>query len=161
MNRKIYWLAIEPTQIAYRNLLAAAGSRAAKLTLVVRKEIEFAPSCSEFLETLKDHLVEVREQSQWPGTQLLGGSAKVYWYAISPQIIHLIEPATRSLYGWRSPNLPEDIAFYRDDGSVLLGSCSHEKFGFLELDDEELRIIQIEIAGVELEWREHQSPKER
>jgi hypothetical protein len=41
--------------------------------------------------------------------------------------------ASVGLWGWQHPDLPEDPALLREDGSAILGSACREKFGFLEV----------------------------
>jgi hypothetical protein len=42
------------------------------------------------------------------------------------------------LYAWLHPFLPEDPAFYREDGSVLFGSVTHEHDAFFFLTENEI-----------------------
>ena len=49
----------------------------------------------------------------------------------------LLLSAAKGLYDFQPPKLPEDLAIYRSDGSVLLGSVAHEHLGWMNLTVEE------------------------
>jgi hypothetical protein len=44
---------------------------------------------------------------------------------------------SKGLYDFQAPKLPEDLAVYRTDGSVLLGSVAHEHMGWMNLTADE------------------------
>src|SRR5690606_29343716 len=71
----------------------------------------------------------------WPGTQLHGGVALIRQYRLDDAGIRFLR--THSHFkDWCEPN-PEDLAFYRADGSWLLGAIGHEGDVFLQLTEEE------------------------
>ncbi len=87
---------------------------------------------------------------EWPGTRLMGHTAPVYWYRVTPELIAALKGNVRSLYEWATPDLPEDLAFYWPDGSPLLGSCSHERFAFVNLGEQEIDEFKQEVPGLPL-----------
>jgi hypothetical protein len=47
------------------------------------------------------------------------------------------------LFGWRQPELPEDLALLREDGTAVLASICHEHDAYLQLTDEEYeRVVE-------------------
>jgi hypothetical protein len=87
---------------------------------------------------------------EWPGTKLMGHTARVYWYRVTPELIAALKGKVRSLYEWVFPDLPEDLAFYWPDGSGLLGTCSHERFAFVNLAEKEIDEFKQEVPGLPL-----------
>jgi len=100
------------------------------------------------LDSLKEHLVEVANQMEWPGTRLTLSPAAVYWYRVTPELIAALKTKVRSLYEWAVPDLPEDLAFYRPDGRALLGTSSHERFAFINLTEKELDEFKHELPDL-------------
>jgi hypothetical protein len=87
---------------------------------------------------------------EWPGTKLVGHSARVHWYRVTPELIATLKGKVRSLYEWVLPDLPEDLAFYWPDGSPLLGTSSHERFAFVNLSEEEFDEFNQEVPDLRL-----------
>ena len=52
-------------------------------------------------------------------------------------LVDLLLVQSKGLYDFLTPKLPEDLAVYRQDGSVLLGSVAHEHMGWMNLTVEE------------------------
>ena len=136
MSRTLYNVVEPPTGETYRQLVAFLFRYSASCSLVLRKQIPTTPSQQVFLDRAQQFLVKKSEQKEWPGTLLLGGVADVFVYQLTRDLEFLILQAN-GLYDWQSPNLPEDIAFYRSDNSLLLGSIAHESDSFLELTEKE------------------------
>ncbi|MBX3128286.1 MAG: hypothetical protein KF718_16295 [Polyangiaceae bacterium] len=60
---------------------------------------------------------------------------------MTDKLVEILVRASDSLYGWQQPQLPEDLAFLRTDGSTVLGTVAHEEDGWLELADQEYSSI--------------------
>jgi hypothetical protein len=65
-------------------------------------------------------------------------------------LIGALETTVRGLYEWSVPNLPEDLAFYRPEGSALLGTSSHERFAFINLAEKEIDEFKHELPDLRL-----------
>ena len=87
---------------------------------------------------------------EWPGTRLMGHTAPVYSYRVTPELTAALKGKVRSLYAWLPPDLPEDLAFYWPDGSPLLGTSSHERFAFVNLGEQEIDEFKQEVPGLSL-----------
>ncbi len=74
-----------------------------------------------------------RRGDAWPGTQLIGETAEIVTIAPTRMVTEVLADAAPGLYDWRQPALPEDLAFLRADGSVLLATITHERDAFMEL----------------------------
>ncbi len=150
MARDKVWISREPTGRGYSLLIEFCAKRCPKCTFALQRPLQFGQNCHEFLDSLKEHLIEVANQTEWPGTRLMGFSASVYWYRVSPELIAVLKTKVSSLYEWAVPDLPEDLAFYWPDGSALLGSSSHERFAFLNLTEKGIDEFQQEVQDVRL-----------
>ncbi len=64
--------------------------------------------------------------NEWPGTRLIGHLATVSFFRVRAESIRVLSSVSR-LYAWLAPDHPEDLAFYRSDGSCCFASISHEK----------------------------------
>lgn len=87
---------------------------------------------------------------EWPGTRLMGHSARVHWYRVTPKLIATLKAKVRGLYEWVLPDLPEDLGFYWPDGSPLLGTSSHEQFAFVNLSEQEFDEFSEEVPDLRL-----------
>jgi hypothetical protein len=145
-----YWLSSEPRGQQYERFVEEAARHSMWMSLVERDTEQFVSVWADQLSRLKSDLTAVTKQSEWPGTKLLGGdTAQVFWYKISPVLIGTIKSAVNKLYDWVRPNLPEDLAFYREDKSVFLGTSAHERFAFLNLSAPELFALKQAVPEIE------------
>lgn len=78
---------------------------------------------------------EQGKSSRWPGTELLGAEADLFYCRLNAESAHLIKNATGHLYGWCHPNLPEDLCLLRNDREPWLVTITHEQDRFLVLTE--------------------------
>lgn len=145
-----YWIYREPVGRDYTRLVEFCAKRSFQCTFVLQRPQQFGDRCCQFLDNLKEHLIEVANQMEWPGTRLTRSPASVYWYRVTPGLIAAVKTAVRGLYEWSIPDLPEDLAFYCSDGNVLLGTSSHERFAFINLTEEEIDDFKHELPELRL-----------
>lgn len=119
----------EPRGIAYAHLVDFAQGQCATFSLVWRGEFKDKRLDREIAKELSHFLLSERLTNQWPGTTS-NHAARVCTYGLNAQTIRIIMRAS-GLYGWRHPELPEDIALYNKGGAVWLGSVAHERIGWL------------------------------
>ena len=79
------------------------------------------------------YVVEVREQSEWPGTRLFDSVATVVYFDLNDKVVELLTSDKGSVFDWRWPDMPEDLCLLRMDGSVWFGSISHEHDAWLNV----------------------------
>ncbi len=131
-----YRIISEPRGVAYENLLAFCSEVGAWCSLV-----DLSPkvkSSKAFLAKAKDYAIGVDQVANWPGGKASKGTVALWRYALSVGFVSLLVDSTPGLFGWRSPKLPEDLAVYRRNGSVLLGSIAHEHIGWMHLSEDEV-----------------------
>jgi hypothetical protein len=150
MSREKYWIDGDPAGSSYAELIEFCAKRCPKFSLAIQRPRQFSALCHEFLDTLNDNLIEVRKQTEWPGTKLTRSQASIHWYRVNGSLIERIKKATTSLYAWSAPDLPEDPAFYCLDECALLGTSSHERFAFVNLDDNDYGAFRKEVPDVHL-----------
>jgi hypothetical protein len=147
----------EPKGREYERLLQLAVRRCKTASVVVRPTVDLASSGEQFLRSLEGHLVGVRDVSEWPGTVLHGHSAKLYEIALDDWLVDALARPGR-LYAWVQPSLPEDLCFYRADGSSWLATIAHEADAYLELSAAELTELRTAIPNLSVRVRESGTP---
>jgi hypothetical protein len=147
-----YDIQSEPTGDVYRSLLAFAEDHSACFSLAWRRQLTFDATAAATEVELRPFLIREVETSEWPGTQLLGHSAVVRTYRVSPGATTVLAGAG-GLYAWQSPRRPEDLAFYTADGHCWLGSIAHERDAFVVLDSPALHALRAAVPGLRLSER--------
>ena len=133
-DRVEYRIAREPAGERYRSLIDAGLRFGETLLLVERPRIGLEKKGSELLAKLEPHLIDVTQQSEWPGTVLLDHTATVYRYRFNFASAQVLKDETDRLYNWVQPELPEDPCILRRDGSAWLITITHERFAGLDLN---------------------------
>ena len=141
----------EPKNDVYRFLVDLAFDLCDEFILVVRKDLclKSNDSAKSVLEKLNDYLKEMKEQSEWAGTELIEYTAYVYHYHTSPEAREIIKEVSNSLYSWVQPNLPEDLSFYKS-GKPWLVNTAHEKQSFILSEDKSEIDRIVNIKGLEI-----------
>lgn len=130
---KLRSIAVEPAGAAYAALIRFAEAEASTFSLAWRHQIKFDPGAHAIAKALRPSLIRQQVTDTWPGTELLGHTAIVRFYKVSPGARRVLEAVDR-LYMWRAPGRPEDLAFYRPDGRWWLASIAHEQQAFIDAD---------------------------
>jgi len=117
--RKTYDLIDEPCGPEYDALLD--GALAQCTTAVVWITGGERPAAA--VEALASHLMGENAP----------GSRTVLRYRYNRDSAAVFKQLARGLYAWRQPQLPEDLALLRADGSPWLVSIARERLGYLEL----------------------------
>lgn len=135
----------------YETLVRTLSGLCAFCTLAVRDFDRTNETVATFLKKIGKYEVNKVAVQAWPGTQLLGDStADLHQYRISDDLITLLASEVPSIFSWATPNLPEDLCFYREDGSVMLGTISHERDCFLVISDSELASLQQKVPFLDV-----------
>jgi hypothetical protein len=143
--RKTFSFVEEPKGETYRALVDYAATRCDKVLLVVRGSLPLDPSAEAALNRLSAYLHMSSDRSEWPGTTLISGTARVLQYRLSEGCAAALKECAVGLYSWRQPLLPEDLCFLRSDGSPFLVSIAHERDGYLELSEAEMQRLLADI----------------
>ena len=127
----------------FRELLREVAPKFCRRYLfVVRPSLGRSASLHALLAKLQPSLLSMRRSSEWPGTQLLDGElAEVFEGELNSETASTLAQAAGGLLSFRQPELPEDLALLRADGSPWLISCTHEGDIYLDLTEAESREI--------------------
>jgi len=117
----------------YTAFLAEACEHFASFSLVWCRGLSYDPSRQAVGRDLRVHQLQKRQGSCWPGTQLSGGSGHsqtIITYGLDRDSTSvLVRPG--SIFGWRSPKYPEDLAFYGKGGHCGFASVAHEGLAWI------------------------------
>lgn len=120
-----------------RELLAALWPLADSFSLIVRPDMEESRHLDETIRALEPDRIGQREVSEWPGTILLDEVATCHEFRCTPNALAIAGSRSNSLFSWLQPELPEDPALRRADGTVLLETIAHESIATLYLTGRE------------------------
>jgi hypothetical protein len=137
MNRRHFRLGSEPRGASYETLLRNLAEFSSLVLVIVRDDLGLTDEANKLLAELSALGGSQLRTSQWPGTTLLGHEASVWSTPDTAASVDVVLRASGGLYSWQQPQLPEDLAFLRSDGSTVLGTVAHETDGWLELSDDE------------------------
>lgn len=153
--RRTLEIATEPRGRTYETLLYRAFRWCAELWLVVVPlpggADPLLPAGRKVLTDLEPHLASLTDEPEWPGTRLEGGgTGLVHRYRLHPDVLDVVAAATDRLYAWRPPELPQDLALVRGDGTPFLATVAAEEWAALALDDEERDVLGGELPELGL-----------
>lgn len=80
---------------------------------------------------IKSQLIERKVQNEWETTTLGENTAFVYYFLLNDTTAQFLKERSVSLFGWITPELPEDLMFYEAE-QCLLAACSHEGFFWVD-----------------------------
>ena len=153
-SQQRYIIRAEPRGPAFKALLkycAAMGSYCSLVDNFPRSK-KGREASEHFFESAKPSLIGVDDVHEWPGTGPSKGTVPLWKFRLEPGMLDLMIARSRGLYGFQTPKLPEDLAVYRADGSVLIGSVAHEHIGWMNLTAEEredgrLGLVDLRVMG--------------
>lgn len=148
MNRKVYTLPKEPKGEVYRQLIETSLTFCETFCLITGNVYvgdQSIENSNLARERLKPWLIEGRLTSGWPGTNewpcTKSGEVLMEMYRLNAESVRKLKQLANGLFEWEAPNLPEDPCFFRKDGGVWLTTISHERIAYLEITDEEKKVI--------------------
>jgi len=139
----------EPAGPTYAAVLRFALRQNSLFSLVWRDQLQFAGSAAAIADTLRPALVRQRRTREWPGTTILGHSATLRLYRMTPSTLPTLASAER-LYAWVAPERPEDLAFYVGEDAPWLASIAHEQEAFVYREAVDVRHLSAEVDGLRL-----------
>lgn len=141
----------EPCGKVYEDLIDLVANFSDEFILVRRYSDNLSENIDNLLRELSSFLLEIKEQQSWPGTELLNGYAKVFYYKFNEATKKILKSYTSSLYSWKHPFLLEDLCFFKEARKPWIITVAHESFGWIDCyTDYEIDKIK-SIDGIELE----------
>lgn len=135
----------EPRGVTYQQLISLAFSICDEFILVKRDQIELSGKGEEFLKEIKPYIKEIKKQDNWPGTQLFGHNADVYYLDCKNELQEILLTRADRLYAWMRPELLEDLCFYKN-GEEWLITTAHEEMGSINTKESQdiLKLREVE-----------------
>jgi hypothetical protein len=144
-----YIIENDKSNYSYYTLLDLCLRYCKECILVTRNSLGIGDNCDLILSELESHLIDLEYTTEWPGTQILGEQARVYYYTLSTQTIAILKKYSNNLECWIQPKLPEDLCFFKSEKTPWFVSITHEEeFYFINLTQEEIN--EIERIGINL-----------
>lgn len=139
----------EPGGATYVALIRFAAEQKSTFSLAWRHQLEFDANATQVERALRSSCIRQQTTNTWPGTELIGHTAVVRFYALSPAAQVVLESASR-LCAWLAPHRPEDLAFYTPSGRPWLASIAHEREAFIDPDAVDVRQLLASVPGLRL-----------
>ena len=143
----------------YEQLLQELGAWCPYALFVVRAQLGLNERADNLLKALAPSIDESYEAQEWPGTQLMTGTATVYVVKLA-QSCETIARAARGFYDWVQPGLPEDLSLLRKTREPCLVTIAHEKDGYIDLAASEFARLQNSVPRVVEAFRREEPPTE-
>ncbi len=124
----------------HRSLIAYA-SRVCSLTRGAghsRRSRFVGENAKKTLESLDPWLLKQQDVSEWAGTKLHGGTARLLRYRLCADTVSLLSHSVAGLYEWVQPERPEDLALLFPDGTPWLTTIAHERDAYLTMTTDEV-----------------------
>lgn len=157
MTRHSHSVPGEVSPDLYHALLDHSLRACSSFLLVVHNPEELEPTAEAVLNRLQPFERRVELEHEWPGTRLPleGEGAIVHHFRLTADAVAVLHEAATAFGDWQEPELPEDPAFLREDGSVWLGTIAHENDVFLELSAAEKQALLDAVPGLRLRRDDH------
>ncbi len=131
-----------PSGIVYRKILETGLQHCGSVLFVVRKGLPISDDAKRVITLLSEFKLRSAEESQWPGTVLLGETATVYRYLYNYRVFEILRDSASSFLDWHQPALPEDLCLLRHDESPWFVTISHEGDCYFDLADGETAAVE-------------------
>lgn len=139
MKNKEYYLTKEIREERYHQLIDLLRDICTTFSVTICKEGERNDNFNNFINNLEKYKIsENFDEIQ---------KIMVYNFELNSDSAEIIKHVTDSIYGWLQPYLPENLCFYRNDGSMLLDSLTHHKSILINLLKEEAKILLDKMPG--------------
>lgn len=130
-----------PKALQYDNLITFLGQISKEFCLAKNDQLKFSNNVNHLLLDLEQYKVREEYVSQWPGTKLLEHKAKVFYFVVNPKTISVLKKHGDQLSDWQAPELLEDLAFFREDGTIIFYSVIHEDEAGFDLTEREFQLL--------------------
>jgi hypothetical protein len=145
-----YSIKTEPRDHVYRSLFSLALKWCDTFILVMANERLLHASGRDTLHRLQPFLIARTQESEWPGTKLVGPTATVSRFKLCDETVAILGSVCSGLYDWVEPQLPEDPCMFRADGTPWLVTIAHERDAYMPLSEAERRVVRDHLPGLAL-----------
>lgn len=114
-------------------LLTELGAFADTIGFVVQGAVA-SPESLRLISRLEPDKLSDADRSQWPGTRLIQGQARVLEFRATPSVIAAIAAFADGLFDWPRTLHPEDL-FLRAGDTLVLETVGHERLAFVRVKE--------------------------
>ena len=111
-------------ELSSEEILRKARSECDSFSLIWRDDLKFNENAKRIEVELQPYISKEERVRQWPETELSMIAATCRTYRVNDTSISTLR-SVPSVYHWRAPSYPEDLAFY-NRGKVYFASIAHE-----------------------------------
>jgi hypothetical protein len=150
-NRTILQIADMEAHRWYERILDFCAVRCPTLSFVTRTMVRarLTPKALSFFDEAKPYVEREQLQVSWPGGGTLAGDANTVTYlTTSADSIGLLKRRSKSPFDWVHFDLPEDLAFYRPDGSPFFVVIGHERVAYFDASEGERAELERAIPDI-------------
>jgi hypothetical protein len=158
MKKNTYTLTQEPELDVYSKLLDYALTRCSLAYFVVRPDMALSEQGKALLRDLEPHMRNKVNANEWPGTQLVDGTAIVHYFIYDAESAEILKKNATRLFEWVQPDLPEDLGLLRSIENPWLITIGHESDGYFLLDDVEMADLVTSVPEIQRMIRKDKSP---
>jgi hypothetical protein len=120
-----------------------------KFSVIVRDEFNGTNNLTEFLKKLGPFLIKEERTSTWAGNGFGDQIATIRMYKVCQQTLAILNQPV-SLFDFVEPLYPEDVCFYRPDGTTFLVTSAEEQDLYFTLNDHEIAFLKQHYGSIEL-----------
>lgn len=127
----------------YRSFIHSMAQMFPICSLACQNLLMLRSRCLSALDRLRPFLISEEDVDEYPGSfGYPPGAVKCLKYQTTPECVRVLCDTCSSLFEWENTDLPEDLAFYREDGTNSFGSVSHEGYCFFVFSPSELEKLR-------------------
>lgn len=124
-----------------RFLVSRAREKGCGGLLVVRSEMGLSEYGESVLDRLGPSIRSDVQTSEWPGTRTFDVH-RVVTFELNDVTTTLLLRTVPGLFGWRQPELPEDLCFLMPNGEPWLTSVAHENLVWVTAERNEVEELR-------------------
>jgi hypothetical protein len=110
----------------YKDFIKFAINNSERFILVERNDMDKGSNIALLLKALDPYLISIEYGNEWPGTNLMGNNAKIYYFNSHSQCSEILLKFSNSIFSWVQPNLLEDLCFLKENNNPWIVNVAHE-----------------------------------
>jgi hypothetical protein len=121
----------------YKDFLRYSLEHCSEGLVMVRPHLSLSENARSVLTRLAPFRIEAPAAVPWIGAQIFDSRAEMWRFRFVPESLALILEVSSHLYQWEQPELPEDLALFRPDGTDWLVVMAHSRRAYVSVSREE------------------------
>ncbi|AYG62182.1 hypothetical protein [Rhizobium jaguaris] len=132
---------------AFAELINELSKYSDVVGFVLREQNELSDEGSLFLEAIKAEIINEADSHSWPGTILLLDTARVVECKMSASVVDAIRRYWDGFFDGAGRGFPEDIFMKDKEGTLILETVGHERYGLIRIPEISLPIKTLMKGG--------------